>query len=560
MKQQMKKYISLLLALLLCVGLFALPVSAEGAEGECGEKLTWTLQNGVLTISGKGTMTNYSEREFAPWYELRESIQRVVIEKGVTSIGNMAFYDLRNLTIAVVPDSVTVLGDLAFAECTKLTQVTMAGAETIGWACFFQCSSLRNVILPDGLHSIGDKAFYACKSIAGITIPKTVETFGNSVFCYCDNLVYVRILAPITTLPYWSFYGCDLLWEVYLPDTVTTVEDNALVRCPSLYYVDYFGTDAVKEEIQNQLDQKDVTSVIPSPGVEVTYSESDGAVITTTTTTPNMDAPLEEEEYGTTIDATVTDESGWETVAEEVKKTVNAGQSPTVNVQVQGVTNIPPSALAVLLDKAVTVNIQTADNVDWKVVLQDQSADTLKGKQDLSIQIVSFDQSRFADVLQGAESYLVSLGGTSLNSTILIPLGSQAARKVATLYAVSGRKLNKLSSVIVDYDGKAAFCLAGTSAGDYILALNVPNIDNQEVLVPEKLAPEFDITYGATLTDSQGNQYILTGRVNKLGFGLGTLTWIIVGVLGGSVILVGVIMVIWNKQQQKMYKQRRKSK
>jgi hypothetical protein len=166
----------------------------------------------------------------------------------------------------------------------------------------------------------------------------------------------------------------------------------------------------------------------------------------------------------------------------------------------------------------------------------------------------------FADVLGGAESYLISLGSTTLNTTLLIPLGSQAARQVATLYAVSGRKLNKLSSVIVDYDGKAAFCLAGTSEGDYILALNVPYIDNQEVLVPEKLAPEFDITYGATLTDSQGNQYILTGRVNKLGFGVGTLTWIIVGVLVGSVLLVGVIMVIWNKQQQKAMKQRRKSR
>ena len=88
----------------------------------------------------------------------------------------------------------------------------------------------------------------------------------------------------------------------------------------------------------------------------------------------------------------------------------------------------------------------------------------------------------------------------------------------------------------------------------------MPNIDKQEVLVPEKLVPEVDITYGATLMDAQGNQYILTGRVNKLGIGIGTLTWIIVGVLVGSVVLVGAVMMLWNKQQKKSIKQRRNAR
>ncbi len=560
MKQQLKRSISLLLALLLCVGLSAFPVSAEETAGECGENLKWSLQNGVLTISGKGAMTDYKERDYAPWYENRDQIQRVVIEKGVTSIGNMAFYQCDKLVVASVPDSVTVFGDLAFAECESLVQLTMAGVESIGWACFYECESLINVVLPESLRVIGDQAFYCCRSLAGITIPSGVEKFGNSVFCYCDSLVYVNILAPITVLPYWTFYGCDLLWEVYLPDTVNTVEDNALAQCPSLYYVEYTGSDEVQREIQEQLDQKDPPTELPDTDTDVTYTQTEGAVITTTTTTPNMGTQQDDDSYGTTIDATVTAPSGWEDVAQSVTDVINSGDTPKVNVQVQGDVEIPDSALAVLANRNVTVNIHTSDNVDWKVILQDQSADTLKGSQNLGLTLKKFDSNRYEDILGGAESYLVTLSGTSLNSTLLIPLGQQASRKVATLYAVSGRKLNKLSSVLVDDDGKAAFCLAGTPAGDYIMALNVPNIDNQEVLVPEKLAPQFDITYGATLTDAQGNQYVLTGRVNKLGFGIGTLTWIIVGVLVGSVVLVGAVMVIWNKQQQKMYRQRRKSK
>ena len=560
MKQQMKRHISLLLALLLCVGLFALPVSAEGTEGECGENLTWTLQNGVLTISGKGAMYDYSQFSPAPWYANASLIQTVVVEKGVTSIGAMAFYQCKKMTVAKLPDSVLTLGRLSFSECVSLKQIIMDGITTIGDGCFYSCISLINVRLPQSVTTIGDQAFYRCKSLGGITIPESVTAFGSSVFAYCDMLTYARILAPIQILPYWTFYGCDELSELYLPETVQAVGENALSECPELYYVAYNGSDVVVEDIQKQLDEETTENEDSTVNTDVSYSESDSSIITTTTNTQVKFDEQDQNEYGTTVEATIRDESGWDEVIQTVYSELDLGHNVTVNIHVQSDMPIPEQALAVLLDRNVTVNIQTADNVDWKVVLQDQSADTLKGKQDLSMQIVSFDPSRFADVLQGAESYLVSLGGTSLNSTILIPLGSQAARKVATLYAVSGRKLNKLSSVIVDYDGKAAFCLAGTSAGDYILALNVPNIDNQEVLVPEKLAPEFDITYGATLTDAQGNQYVLTGRVNKLGFGLGTLTWIIVGVLGGSVILVGVIMVIWNKQQQKMYKQRRKSK
>ena len=556
MKQQMNRILSLLLALLLCVGLFALPVSAE--EGICGENLTWKLENGVLTISGQGAMSDFSDAVPAPWMDSAELIQCVVIGEGITSIGSMAFYHLRNLKIATLPETVKIIGSLAFAGCYQLEQVRMNGVEELKWACFYECLSLKNVVLPQTLRIIGKEVFYRCTSLGGIIIPASVEKMGSSVFTYCTSLAYVSIEAPITILPYWTFYGCTLLSYLYLPASVEVIDQNALVNCPDLYKVDYDGSDDTYQEIKDQLSQDGPTQEDPSRVKEVEYSQTEGAVVTTTTTTVLDDSSGTS--TSTQIDATVTDESGWEDVAQNVTDVINQGKKPIVNIQVEGGSTIPAGVLAVLSDRNITVNIQSTDNADWKVILKDQTAETVQGKQNLNFQISRFDSDMFADVLGGAESYLISLGSTTLNTTLLIPLGSQAARQVATLYAVSGRKLNKLSSVIVDYDGKAAFCLAGTSAGDYILALNVPNIDNQEVLVPEKLAPEFDITYGATLTDSQGNQYILTGRVNKLGFGLGTLTWIIVGVLGGSVILVGVIMVIWNKQQQKMYKQRRKSK
>lgn len=556
MKQHLKKSISLLLALLLCVGLFAFPVSAEETSGTCGDNLTWTLQNGVLTVSGKGEMADFTTNSPAPWMEHSALIQSVKVETGVTSIGKQAFYGLPSLATVTLSDTVKLLGELSFAQCAKLTQITLPMVEEIGWGCFYNCVTLTSIRLPDTLRVIRDRAFYFCDSLAGITVPASVEMFGEMVFCFCESLVYANIQAPITILPYWTFYGCTMLRELNLPSSLTTVEHNALGECPELYYVVCNGSEQAKEEIEAQLAQD---TIAESNGSQIDFSQSDSATIVTVTT-KNDETGAIGSSGSTSIHATVSASEGWEDVVKTVEQVVSTGKTPTVNVNVQGNIPIPDSVLPALSDRNVTVNIQTSDNADWKVILQDQTSDTLKGSQDLSVQITKFESDRFADILQGAESYLVTLGGTSLNSALLIPLGAQAARKVATLYAVSGRKLNKLSSVIVDNDGKAAFCLAGTSAGDYILALNVPDIDSQEVLIPEKLASEFDITYGATLTDAQGNQYVLTGRVNKLGFGLGTLTWIVVGVLVGSVVLVGVIMVIWNKQQKKMYRQRRKIK
>ena len=95
----------------------------------------------------------------------------------------------------------------------------------------------------------------------------------------------------------------------------------------------------------------------------------------------------------------------------------------------------------------------------------------------------------------------------------------------------------------------ASFRLGNIGKGKYLLALNVADLDPQEVLIPEALAPQYDITYGSTLTDAEGNQYVLVGRVNKLGISLGTLTLIVVGVLVGSALLIGGIMTIWNKKR-----------
>jgi len=559
MKQIFNRIFSAFLAVLLCVGLFvsvATPVSA--ASGTCGENITWTLENGVLTLSGTGPMYSYTEHNMAPWLENADRIQRIVVQQGVTQLSQLAFYGCTNLTSVSLADSVQVVGDMAFASCTGLRQITMGGVERLERRCFYNCHALSNVILPQSLRYLGDEVFFSCKSLGGITIPSGVEYMGSGLFSYCDGLAAVFVEAPLQELPTWSFYGCDALTQLHLPSTVTEVGNSALTGCDNLYHVDYSGSAAVADEIERQLDEPSAPTWGPTMQKDVTYSQTDNAVITTTNKTQTGGSAITPtEQEGTFVEATVTGSSGWSSVTQTVTDTVNSGRNPQVDVQLQQDTTVPEGALSDLLDQNVTVTVQTQDNVQWQINMKDQTTDALKEEQQLDAKLTGNASGAYSDTLGDATSYTVTLGSTSVNSTILLPLGNETARQVATLYSKKGKKLEKLTSVVVDDQGRAAFSLAGTKAGEYVVALDVKTVSSEEVVIPQALAKDYDITYGATLTDSQGNQYVLTGRVNKLGISLGTLTWIIVGVLLGSTVLIGVIMTVWNKQQQKYRRKRR---
>lgn len=556
MKHTCNRILSALLAVLFCVGLFAFlaaPVSAE--SGSCGSNLTWNLENGVLTISGSGAMTTYSEYNMAPWLAYADRIQRVIVGQGVTSISPLAFYCCENLTAASLADSVKTIGELAFAGCSSLRQISMGGVERLEYRCFHSCTALANVVLPQSLRYLGDEAFFMCRSLGGITIPAGVTYLGRGVFTHCDNLASVFIEAPLAELPGWIFYGCDALTVLQLPSSVQAVGDNAVVGCDSLYHVDYSGSSEVSHEISRQLAEPSVPVRGPDTQKDVTYSQTDNSVITTTNTTQSGGTDISgQDQSGTVVDATITGTGGWEEVSNFVNNAVNGGYDPEVNIWVQDDPTIPEGALDGMADQDVTVTVQTGDNMQWQIIMGDQTADSLSGEQQLGATLTKNESGAYSDTLGDADSYTVTLGSTSVNSTLLVPLGNETARQVATLYKKKGNKLEKLTSVIVDDQGRAAFSLAGTKEGDYVIALDVQDVPREEVVIPQALAQEYDITYGATLTDAYGNQYVLTGRVNKLGISLGTLTGIVIGILVGSAILVGVVMTLMNKKKQSRQK------
>ena len=191
----MRKLFTLFLALAASVGtLFA-------ESGTCGPDLTWFYNpsDNSLTITGTGPMTNYSQDNYAPWYEYNDKITSLNLESGMTTIGDYAFYMLGKVEYIDIPDGVTSIGDYSFGGCAASEWLYIPyGVKTIGQSAFAFCISLQEVNMPYGVTSIGGSAFGLCTKLVDVAIPATVTTIGDQAFYYCSAL---RNIANFATNP-----------------------------------------------------------------------------------------------------------------------------------------------------------------------------------------------------------------------------------------------------------------------------------------------------------------------------------------------------------------------
>ena len=229
------------------------------ASGTCGDNLTWKLDDeGTLTISGKGAMTEWVNIDSAPWKTYSNTINKVVIQPGVTSIGKNAFSLCTNLESITIPKSVTSIGWGAFQECGSLESITIPEGVTsiersvfyecssltsitipksvtsIGWSAFQGCSSLKSITIPEGVTSIEWGAFQGCSSLMSITIPESVTSIGEDAFYGCENLRSITIPEGVTSIGWKAFKGCSRLMSITIPEGVTSIGDSAFEDCRGL--------------------------------------------------------------------------------------------------------------------------------------------------------------------------------------------------------------------------------------------------------------------------------------------------------------------------------------
>ena len=90
-------------------------------NNSCGPSCKWTFSNNILTITGEGLMNQFSSPGDVPWYNNRGAITKVVIESGISTIGNYAFYQSSRLSFIKIPETVKKLGNYVFHRCFCLT-------------------------------------------------------------------------------------------------------------------------------------------------------------------------------------------------------------------------------------------------------------------------------------------------------------------------------------------------------------------------------------------------------------------------------------------------------
>lgn len=98
-------------------------------SGFCGTEdsnVNWSLdEEGILHITGEGTMASWEAEADVPWAQYRSEIKEIQIEDGVTSVGAYAFCNCSDVTETMLPDSIKNIGEFAFFSCGGLSTVTI---------------------------------------------------------------------------------------------------------------------------------------------------------------------------------------------------------------------------------------------------------------------------------------------------------------------------------------------------------------------------------------------------------------------------------------------------
>lgn len=227
-----KRLISLLLAFSMM--LTFLPAGAVSAFAEenshtynCGENVTATLSRNndgdgtyTMTIRGTGPMENYdflSCRDM-PWRDAIPKIKRLIVDDGVTSLGDCVLHgfdgkhDAESLEEVTLPEGLTYLGNYAFFGAAKLKSITLPSTlTTIGLAAFDECAGLTDITIPSNVKTIKEGAFSGCTGLINVTIPDKVETLGQDVFEGCTQLTSINIPKSVKSMGAEMFGYCVAL-------------------------------------------------------------------------------------------------------------------------------------------------------------------------------------------------------------------------------------------------------------------------------------------------------------------------------------------------------------
>lgn len=553
----LQKYISRLMALLLCFMLFlpCVPV-ARAEDGSCGSGLTWSLNGNTLVISGTGAMTDYYTDNLAPWYDYRNEIYQISLPEGLSRIGNLAFYNCINISSVTLPSTVTDIGELGFCENRSMRMVTLNnGLKTIGRSAFEGCENLQDVRIPDTVTTIGKRAFYECRSLTYVTVPASVTSMGSSVFSYCDNLIRVDVNASVSALPTWSFYGCDNL------NTVTFGGET-------------LDAASLKTEVTSSGNTSQTTrppsSENSAESLEIQQQENGDLQVSGSTTTKTENSTITKTESfvksetdevttnSTNITASVVTPNGWNEVVDLIQSTQNTAQTDNttdananpelgVTVYVANDNVVPKEVLQQLVGSNVTLTVETKSGSMFKIRYSDLNTKDITGDLDLSYTLTPL--TSIPEGIDAIKAYqLVFHTSSEIKVEAIIRLPMEYVRHPVSLYQLGKKNVYELlQSVVVDNNGYAHYYLGSIDQKiQYLIAMDVQGEQSAQAIIPENLYDEYRL-----VDHSTGKEYVITGRKSSWNMGLGKVMAILAVVMISAVGVIGFVMYFWNKQRLK---------
>ena len=280
------------------------PVEEKTTVAPGWETTKWNIdENGTLTISGKGKMSDYSP------FNNNASIKKVFVENGITTLNLSLFSDCDNISEFIIADSVThinsgyreipwyenqpdgmvYIGNIAYrwkGDIPEEGEIRIKDGTKIIGSRLFSVNGLNpapkendsrnvSVIVPDSVTTIEEEAFYSCSWLKEITIPKSITSIEKKAFEYCDDL-YMRCeknsaaqkYAEKENIPYGLINGTKadntisgmagkIKWSIDRLNRVLTVDctgvmpDFGTVGAPWKDYIPYIETVVLSEGLTN---------------------------------------------------------------------------------------------------------------------------------------------------------------------------------------------------------------------------------------------------------------------------------------------------------------------